>query len=58
MGRKLDYARVRRERRVKARSLTPIGRVARPPTAAEMLQPKPRPPVTLPRVKWLERPEP
>lgn len=55
-----NYDRNRQRERIAKSMITPMGKVARPPTAAEIMRDKPkdRPHVTLPRVKWLERPDP
>lgn len=62
MATKLNYGRVNRQRLKSQRRFRlmqlPRAKVARPPTAAELAPQRNRPPVTLPRVKWLERPDP
>lgn len=60
MSRKNLNFRKAQERRLVIASISRInGKVARPPTAAEIMREKSSDkPVTLPRVKWLERPDP
>ena len=59
MGQRRDYVKDRRKALIARSIITPRSKVARPPTAAEtMCERSSDKPVTLPHVKWLERPEP
>lgn len=63
MGKNLNYTRLRRDARRRQQLTEPFGRVARIslPESNEDMRParvRERRPATLPRVKWLERPDP